>query len=620
MKDKLNKYILSAKNAENPQGFFSDNELANIMENGYKSGLIKNPRFKFRIFTKRNIIMTTICTSISIFLLAILMPFNNENDLDNHNPKNGLALNDNYNYRTAYDTDADEMDISSFSPTAATENQNTIPSEPDTDKKSIQIKTNTLNIDNKFRLVIGSNQSKQNNDQDKFYSVAINPESGIKWDSIYVNTGTNTLQGSYSKKKDIHLGAVTIPEDEFQKIIDAVYEEIKGFYPPSIDLLQYEKNHKTFDSMIQHSIELCKGKMSGSDDLQNMIAKINLYDYLAKKLAENISGIEVLEMNDSELEILGISKKDGKYKVDIEESYQLIINDLKKDNNPQYLIDKYMEKIYKRNIESGYPDPRNKSYYRLTIHLGIGFTYEDTKYTGWDQNKFMPVQPVAISVHGYNENNDGTKNNVSPIALLIFDNSSFYNISDDDMDSFDWASNSFDGSMTNLVPLKLTVSDTIKNKLRYVEYTLWYPPTEEFINALPESYKAPLAKQFNLLQEVENGEIPVEEACEAIKGEPRYFDVCRMETATISGLKLFPNPLSGNELNMTFNLAEEAFLTFKVHEINGKYVNTIKSNIAVEKGPQTILLELDKDLAPGIYLISITTDKGDMVVKRLIKQ
>src|SRR3989339_2081077 len=129
-------------------------------------------------------------------------------------------------------------------------------------------------------------------------------------------------------------------------------------------------------------------------------------------------------------------------------------------------------------------------------------------------------------------------------------------------------------TLKKLIPVKITdnmFNTNDSSKLRLSETILWYVPTKEFIEALPERYRNDINNQLELLAQLEKGTITEDKACDALKGKDSYFDICRLGNEYIKNLQVYPNPITNNSFNMKFNLLKKVKLEFDLYDINGSH-------------------------------------------------
>ncbi|MDA3844885.1 MAG: T9SS type A sorting domain-containing protein [Candidatus Kapabacteria bacterium] len=133
-------------------------------------------------------------------------------------------------------------------------------------------------------------------------------------------------------------------------------------------------------------------------------------------------------------------------------------------------------------------------------------------------------------------------------------------------------------------------------QLKKNKVALWYEPTAEFIKELPDRYR---------------NEFKDENTNNA------YTDSHRETSGAVIDLKVSPNPVTGTNAEISFKITEKRNLKISIHDISGRLIMTLAENDFHYKGEYNIDANLS-DLPGGMYLIAITTDKGEQAVSRVI--
>ncbi|MBS1537887.1 MAG: hypothetical protein JST20_09080 [Bacteroidetes bacterium] len=150
------------------------------------------------------------------------------------------------------------------------------------------------------------------------------------------------------------------------------------------------------------------------------------------------------------------------------------------------------------------------------------------------------------------------------------------------------------------------------------EFILWFTPTIEFADALPERYKLPFQKELNVRDQVVTNCVPAERACKTMKGSSPFFDLCRRESGALSSVTISPNPAS-ESAECTFLLQSERDIYISLHEVSGRFVKTMIHNEPKSAGEQKVPLLL-QGIPAGAYLVAISTSRGEQAVIQLIIQ
>ena len=133
------------------------------------------------------------------------------------------------------------------------------------------------------------------------------------------------------------------------------------------------------------------------------------------------------------------------------------------------------------------------------------------------------------------------------------------------------------------------------------DQVIWFEPSEELFDALPETIGNQLRKEYNYLT------APNEEARRYLSTSCTFFEACK-STLQVNNLKLMPNPASYTT-TISFEGLEEAPGTISLVNLSGNLVKVLVANETFKKGTNSFQFDLS-GIGAGIYLISINTDKG----------
>jgi hypothetical protein len=129
----------------------------------------------------------------------------------------------------------------------------------------------------------------------------------------------------------------------------------------------------------------------------------------------------------------------------------------------------------------------------------------------------------------------------------------------------------------------------------------WFEPSEELFDALPGAIGDQLRQEYNYLT------APNEEARRYLSTSCTFFETCK-STLQLNNLKLMPNPASYTT-TISFEGLDETPGTISLVNLSGNLIKVLVANETLRKGTNTFQLDLT-GLEPGIYLISINTNKG----------
>lgn len=153
---------------------------------------------------------------------------------------------------------------------------------------------------------------------------------------------------------------------------------------------------------------------------------------------------------------------------------------------------------------------------------------------------------------------------------------------------------------------KIKLLIPIKISHKNVELIAWYEPDSLFLSLLPNTESTEIKTEYNAI----SNNLPAP-SC-------KYFEVCQNVTGKINSYLAYPNPAE-QTLNIEIDLAEERQLEFIVTDITGKIIKTLNQNLKQAKGIQTYTYQIG-ELTEGMYLLIITTDKGEKVSTRIVKR
>lgn len=159
--------------------------------------------------------------------------------------------------------------------------------------------------------------------------------------------------------------------------------------------------------------------------------------------------------------------------------------------------------------------------------------------------------------------------------------------------------------LNKLIPVRVNLPDCENH------YILWYEPTDEFLEALPEDHRERIEKE---LQVFENSEDVCRDVPKA--GEENYLDLWRSCSGSIENFTVFPNPTSGN-VNVSYDLKDQRDINIAIHDLDGRKIKELSGNKSRTPGKWTENYNIG-NLQPGMYLISVQTNSGAQAVQRII--
>ena len=156
----------------------------------------------------------------------------------------------------------------------------------------------------------------------------------------------------------------------------------------------------------------------------------------------------------------------------------------------------------------------------------------------------------------------------------------------------------FKFNLNSLLPIKITNGN--------VSIIAWYEPDSLFLSSLPNTQSTEIK---NDLEAISTNQPTL--SC-------KYFEACQNVSGKINSYLAYPNPAE-QTLNIEIDLAEERNLEFIITDITGKIIKTLNQNLNQTKGIQTYTYQIG-ELTEGMYLLIITTNKGEKVSTRIIKR
>ncbi|MFN8359764.1 MAG: hypothetical protein U0264_07600 [Candidatus Kapaibacterium sp.] len=150
---------------------------------------------------------------------------------------------------------------------------------------------------------------------------------------------------------------------------------------------------------------------------------------------------------------------------------------------------------------------------------------------------------------------------------------------------------------------------------------LWYEPNEDFIYNLTERYRADLQKEMLGKDQAPKQDttfwvLKADEPQEKPQTGCQFTDICRATSGAVLESNVFPNPAT-EKISLTFRLNADRRCTFSLHDLNGIYIKDLGTDMQYLKGEQTFTAPLG-ETGPGVYLLSMHTDKDERIVQRVI--
>jgi hypothetical protein len=150
--------------------------------------------------------------------------------------------------------------------------------------------------------------------------------------------------------------------------------------------------------------------------------------------------------------------------------------------------------------------------------------------------------------------------------------------------------------------------------------TFWYEPTKELIQQLPSRYRTVLTDELATVNGQSSIKL-VEQDKQLPKSEEpqtgcRYMDVCRTSSGAILESIVYPNP-AREHIALRFTLTESRRCSISLYYMNGIFAQQISTQTTYAQGEHNVTAPLN-NREPGMYLLSMITDKGERIVQRIV--
>lgn len=371
----------------------------------------------------------------------------------------------------------------------------------------------------------------------------------------------------------------------------------------------------------------------------NLLEKLNVIDTRSGFDFMNITDINYVELSDDELAAIGILKKGDTVSVITEDIMPAYSNEEKIDYErikdslmrlPQHQNDteiKISIASYKKYDKLGY-DTNNvqliKSKYNISFYSFNSYTMH---YQGWVHDKFSSFSPISIqsfcSSKARYKASYLTTLNSSPIAKE-------YESGLDTLSQLFTSLNSKKsinsmGVLSRLIPVKIKIYNKSGYKPKNKKYTiveseiiLWYVPTDEFINALPERYSSRLRHELEIIEKIESGEIKKEEACKELQESESILGLCPVHHENLEIKSIYPSP-GREDTHIKFTNGKEQKLSVYLFDMKGEEVKCIADKKLFLQGEHNLWIDLS-NLISGIYIAVIIDDEGNAISSKFIKE
>ena len=152
---------------------------------------------------------------------------------------------------------------------------------------------------------------------------------------------------------------------------------------------------------------------------------------------------------------------------------------------------------------------------------------------------------------------------------------------------------------------------------RTADVHLWYLPTKEFIDLLPDRYREILRREIATIAAVQREKLPPGTVCERMTGEPTFLDVCRANSSgALQDFSVSPNP-AHESITVSLRAIEPRTVAISLHDMSGRFLKTLFESVKPEDRANRYTTGLE-GVQSGAYLVVARSEKGEQVVQRLI--
>ncbi|TAL69751.1 MAG: T9SS type A sorting domain-containing protein [Bacteroidetes bacterium] len=255
-----------------------------------------------------------------------------------------------------------------------------------------------------------------------------------------------------------------------------------------------------------------------------------------------------------------------------------------------------------------------------TLHVEGGLTIDGKEYSlNNTENKSLNCLPTSIKMITDNAGNR---------RITWFKDDSIFSKNENSIDSisdvynkkyFKQINKNLDDylKVNKLISIEVYMGKNLNkdnfNRNDDYAFILWFEPTTEFIEKLPEKYRNKINNEIDAIKDETNN---CQILPKTIAGEEPFFDVWRACNGAIEKLNLYPNPTS-EKINVEFNLKSERQIRIIMNDLSGVKILELMNSTMLVAGTYTKSFYLH-NVQPGLYLISVISDCGEQAVQRVI--
>jgi hypothetical protein len=164
-------------------------------------------------------------------------------------------------------------------------------------------------------------------------------------------------------------------------------------------------------------------------------------------------------------------------------------------------------------------------------------------------------------------------------------------------------------SLNSLLPLHTVLKDPKSKNFKEVDVILWYENKQELLDLIPQRFNS----RTIVVNEVVDGKDNEVERISFL----RNYDTWREQAGVIVKTHVYPNPIRDRKATIAFSVSEERVVTITLHDVFGRKLLDLVYPQLTPKGVYQRDIVL-KDIAKGMYLISVQTDRGEQAVQRIL--
>lgn len=368
----------------------------------------------------------------------------------------------------------------------------------------------------------------------------------------------------------------------------------------------------------------------------NILIKLNIIDDKSGLELLNLTDINYVDLNENELAAIGILKKGDTISIITEDLFQpsenidtdKILDSLK--NLPENLNNPDVKISITSNLKyskKGYDTTQSqliKRKYNISFYTFNSYTMH---YQGWEHDKFSAFSPVSIQSFCKSK----ARHKISYLAFLHSSP-----ITKEFESGLDTLSKLFTGLhpersiksmgvLSRLIPVRIKLfnksgykPENKKNTIIETEIVLWYLPTDEFINALPERYSGKLRHELEIIDKIEKGEIQQIDACKEFQDYEPILNICPVYHENLEIKSIAPSP-GRDDTQINFMNNKEQYLSIYLFDMNGREAMLVTEKKRYAEGEHNIMVDLRK-IENGIYFVVIIDEDGNTISSKFLKE